>query len=86
MINQRLKSNATYWLEENAEGVFALRALLLCERWETTLASLRQVMARDRRINWQWDAPDLAHLKEDDTVTPPASKPQEHHETPAISL
>jgi hypothetical protein len=86
VINQRLKSNATYWLEENAEGVFALRALLLCERWETTLASLRQVMARDRRINWQWDAPDLAHLKEDDTVTPPASKTQEHHKTPAISL
>ncbi len=50
VINQRLKSNAIYWLEENAEAVFAIRALLLCDRWEETLPKVRQTMARDRRI------------------------------------
>mgnify|MGYP000564925865 FL=1 len=34
VINLRLKSNAIYWLEENAEAMFALRASLLTDRWE----------------------------------------------------
>jgi len=37
VINQRLKSNAMYWLQENAEAMFAVRATLLCDRWEETL-------------------------------------------------
>ena len=77
VINQRLKSNAIYWLEENAEGMFAVRALLLCDRWEETLDRVRQTMARDRRIDWQWCAPDLTKLKADKSVTPPLRKPQE---------
>ena len=60
-----------YWLEENAEGMFAIRALILCERWEDTLSRLRQTMARDRRINWKWIAPDLTKLNPDETVSPP---------------
>lgn len=86
VINQRLKSNAIYWLEENAEGIFALRALLLCDRWETTLSRLRAAMARDRRLDWQWDAPDLNNLKEDENVTPPPPKPLENQQHPAIAL
>lgn len=70
VINLRLKSNAMYWLAENAEGIFALRALLLCERWETTLGRMRTEMARDRRTNWRWEAPDLANLKLDEMITP----------------
>ena len=76
-INLRLKSNATYRLEKNAEGMFAVRALLLCDRWEETLGRVRQTMARDRRIDWQWCAPDLTKLKADKSVTPPSRKPQE---------
>ena len=57
VINLRLKSNAMYWLEENAEAMFAIRALILCERWEETLSRVRQTMACDRRINWH-DHPD----------------------------
>jgi hypothetical protein len=67
VINQRLKSNAMYWLEENAEGMFAIRALILCDRWEETLGRVRQTMARDRRIHWQWRAPDLTKLKADES-------------------
>jgi hypothetical protein len=32
VINQRLKSNAVYWLQENAEAMFAVRATLLSDR------------------------------------------------------
>jgi hypothetical protein len=58
VINLRLKSNAMYWLQENAEGIFAVRAILLCERWEETLSRARKSMARDRRLSWKWDAPE----------------------------
>jgi len=74
VINQRLKSNAIYWLKENAEGMFAIRALLLSDRWDETLVRLRQAMARDRRINWQWRAPDLTKLKADAPASSTAPK------------
>lgn len=77
VINLRLKSNAMYWLEENAEAMFAIRALLLCDRWEETLDRVRQAMARDRRVDWRWRAPELTTLKADDFVTPPSDKTQE---------
>ena len=77
VINQRLKGNAIYWLEENAEGMFAIRALLLCDRWEETLGRVRQTMARDRRIDWRWRAPDLSKLKTDDSISPPSQKTRE---------
>lgn len=77
VINLRLKSNAMYWLEENAEAMFAIRALLLCDRWEETLDRVRQAMARDRRIDWHWRAPELTKLKVDDSVTLPSENPQE---------
>jgi hypothetical protein len=84
VINQRLKSNATYWLEENAEGMFAIRALLLCDRWEETLGRVRQTMARDRRIDWQWRAPDLTKLKADESISPPSPKTREKQQYHAI--
>ena len=72
VINQRLKSNAMYWRQENAEAMFAVRATLLCDRWEETLAQVRCSMARDRRLAWQWDAPNtVAELNEDTTVQLP---------------
>lgn len=74
VINLRLKSNSMYWLEENAEGLFAIRALLLCDRWEETLSRVRQTMARDHGINWRWQAPDLTKLKPNETVSPPPPK------------
>ena len=85
VINQRLKSNAMYWLEENVEGMFAIRALLLCDRWEETLGRVRQTMARDRRIKWQWRAPDLTKLNTDESISPPSPKTQERQPLLAIA-
>ena len=76
VINQRLKSNAMYWLQENAEAMFAVRATLLCDRWEETLTRVRHTMARDRRLAWQWDAPNTSsELNADTDVQPPPSQP-----------
>jgi hypothetical protein len=59
VVNLRLKSNATYWLEENAEAIFAIRAALLSDRWESMLEAVQQSMARDARLTWQWSAPNM---------------------------
>jgi hypothetical protein len=76
VINQRLKSNAMYWLQENAEAMFAVRATLLCDRWEETLTRVRHSMARDRRLGWKWDAPNTSsELNADTDVQPPPSQP-----------
>jgi hypothetical protein len=56
VINLRLKSNAMYWLAENAEAMFALRANLLSDRWEPMLDAVQQTMSRDRRLTWHWQA------------------------------
>jgi len=75
VINQRLRSNAMYWRQENAEAVFAVRATLLCDRWEETLTRVRHSMARDRRLAWRWDAPNtIAELNETTEVQPPQSQ------------
>jgi hypothetical protein len=81
VINLRLKSNAMYWLPENAESLFAIRALLLCDRWEETLPRVRQTMARDRYVNWKWDAPDTSDVPKNDparstTQTQPLAQSQ----------
>jgi hypothetical protein len=60
VINLRLKSNAMYWLEENAEALFAVRASLLSDRWETALEAVSESMSHDARLVWQWDAPKLS--------------------------
>jgi len=56
VINLRLKSNAMYWLAENAEAVFALRANLLSDRWEQMLDAVQRTMSHDRRLTWHWQA------------------------------
>jgi hypothetical protein len=86
VINQRLKSNAMYWLQENAEAMFAVRATLLCDRWEETLTRVRHTMARDRRLAWQWDAPNtFSELNADTNVQPPASQPVAAQRSTAVA-
>jgi hypothetical protein len=75
VINQRLKSNAIYWRQENAEAMLAVRATLLCDRWEETLMRVRHTMARDRRLGWQWDAPSTCcDLNANTDIQPPCSE------------
>ena len=86
VINQRLKSNAMYWLQENAEAMFAVRATLLCDRWEETLTRVRHTMARDRRLDWKWNAPNTSsELNAAVDVRPPQSQPVTAQQPAAVT-
>jgi len=73
IINLRLKSNATYWLEENAEAVFAIRAALLSGRWEMMLKAVQLSMSRDARLIWRWSA---TPMNTDTPLSPPSPTSQ----------
>jgi hypothetical protein len=77
VINLRMKGNSVFWKEENAEGILALRNLVLSGRWNDTFAKITESMARDRRLNWQWHSPDMpAELKSGIEIMPPKPQPQ----------
>jgi hypothetical protein len=64
VLNLRLKGNGIYWKEENAEAMIQLRAAYLSGRWDERLSHTRAAMARNRKKDWQWTAPDaLQELK-----------------------
>jgi hypothetical protein len=60
VINLRMKGNSIFWKEENAEGMLLLRGLVLSRRWQETFAKITESMARDRRLHWEWQSPDMA--------------------------
>jgi hypothetical protein len=73
VINLRLKGNGIYWKPENAEAMLVLRAAVLTGRWEETMERTRESMARNRRRDWQWKAPEIeAELKSGITIKPPS--------------
>lgn len=75
VINLRLKGPGLMWQEENAEGALALRAAAVSERWEETMAWVREEMGRDRQLGWQWAAPDMpGELKADVPIKPPVTQ------------
>jgi len=77
IVNLRLKGNGMMWYEQNAEGMLALRAAALTGRWQETLDHVRETMARDRRLDWQWTSPNMpAELKAGIAIGPPAAQPQ----------
>jgi len=77
VVNLRLKGNGIMWYEQNAEGMLALRAAALTGRWQETLHHVRETMARDRRLDWQWTSPNMpAELKAGASTGPPAPQPQ----------
>jgi hypothetical protein len=72
VINLRLKGPGLMWQEENAEGALALRVAAVTERWEETMAWVREGMGRDRLIGWTWMSPDMvAQLKAKVPIKPP---------------
>jgi hypothetical protein len=77
IVNLRLKGNGMMWYEQNAEGMLALRAAALTGRWQETLDHVRETMARDRRLDWQWTSPNMpAELKAGIAIGPPSPQPQ----------
>jgi hypothetical protein len=76
VINLRMKGNSIFWNEENAEGMLVLRGLVLSRRWKEEFARITESMAHDRRLDWEWQSPDLAaQLKAGTEITPPQPQP-----------
>ena len=45
------------------------------DRWEETLAHVREEMGRDRQIAWDWQSPDMpAELKAEIPIKPPVTQ------------
>ncbi len=75
VINLRLKGPGLMWREENAEGALVLRAAAVTDRWEETLAHVREEMGRDRHMAWDWESPDMpAQLKAEVPIKPPVTQ------------
>ena len=47
---------------------------------------VQEAMERDRRHDWQWEAPDImAELNSGEQIEPPASQPQSSEQNEAIA-
>jgi len=72
VVNLRLKGNGILWDLENAEGMLLLRAAALTRQWWEIMEHVRETMARDRRLDWAWESPDMpAELKAHLPIGPP---------------
>ena len=77
VINLRMKGNSLFWQEANAEAMLVLRGLVLSRRWKEVFAKMTESLAYDRRLEWEWQSPDMvAELKAGIAIMP--SKPQPH--------
>ena len=77
VINLRMKGNSIFWQEDNAEAMLVLRGLVLSRRWRETFAQITESLASDRRLDWEWQSPDMvAELKAGVEITPPKPQPQ----------
>jgi hypothetical protein len=64
VVNLRLKGNAIYWNEDNAEAMLQIRAYVLTDRWDERLRELRQFRSRDGRTVWRWTPQDMSSKTE----------------------
>jgi hypothetical protein len=72
VINLRLKGNSIFWQEDNAEAMLVLRGLVLSGRWNEVFTKITESLTGDRRLHWQWKAPDMvAELNSDIKIAPP---------------
>lgn len=54
VINLRLKGNGIFWLEEHAEEMLQLRALVITNRWDEQLRRLRTWQKTNYLADWRW--------------------------------
>ena len=60
VINQRLKSPGTFWLEETLEEMLYLRAQVLAGNWEATMERIAEHARCTRQRTWTWEADTLS--------------------------
>ena len=69
-INMRLKNNGTFWLEENAESMLQLRALVISDRWDERVRLMRQRRKSISLTGWKWTPQPMGSNSELESKTP----------------
>jgi len=54
VINLRLKSNAIFWRESNAESMLQVRAQVISNRWDQRVQEMRDLRRSDGLTDWTW--------------------------------
>jgi len=54
VINQRLKGNGIFWLEDHAEEMLQLRALVISRRWDERIKQMRSWTKKNQLTDWRW--------------------------------
>ena len=69
VVNLRLKSNAMFWREENAEAMMQVRAQVLTGQWDSRLEATRELRRHDVRVDWRWTPQPMSEKHEDNLMT-----------------
>jgi hypothetical protein len=70
VINLRLKGNGIFWKEENAESMLQLRSLVISDRWDERVRSMRGWHRTARLANWHWQPQPMSSKTESEQPTP----------------
>ena len=54
VINMRLKGNGIFWLEDHAEEMLQLRALVISRRWDERVQQMRSWTKKNYLADWHW--------------------------------
>ena len=54
VINMRLKGNGIFWLEDHAEEMLQLRALVISRRWDERVQQMRSWTKKNQLADWHW--------------------------------
>ena len=54
VINLRLKSNAIFWREPNAESMLQVRAQVISNRWDQRVQEMRNLRRTNGLTDWTW--------------------------------
>jgi len=69
VINLRLKSNAMFWRQENAEIMMQVRAQVITDRWDERLVSLANFRRSHATGDWNWQPQPMSCKVESEATT-----------------
>jgi hypothetical protein len=68
VINLRLKSNAIFWRERNAESMLQVRAQVISNRWDQRVQEMRELRRSDGLTDWTWQPKPMSVKSEADNA------------------
>lgn len=69
VINLRMKNNATFWRQDNAEIMLQLRAQVISKRWDERVKDVRKMCRNDARTDWAWEPVPMSCKDEANLIT-----------------